>query len=353
MAAGFSEIPVVDLAPAAGSIEQRQNVADSLSHICHEVGFFVVTGHGIDESLVDDVFAMMRTFFAFPDETKQLIDKRKSPHFRGWEPVGAESTNNRPDIREQIDLWSEWPTRPDVDRSDPANLRLLGPNQWLPDEVLPGHRELVNRWFQDLALLADDLLRLLSLGLGLDEEHLCEYFGTEPMSLTKLISYPPTPDGGAGVNAHHDTGFVTVLAAGETPGLEVQNPDGKWIPVPPTPGGFVVNLGEMLQAITGNYFVATKHRVITQDARLSAGYFHGPSLDAPLNRLPLAPEFASKVAASERHRTAGFMAARAETDAGVGDMKSSYRAETYGEQLWNYFARSYPENMALHHADLL
>lgn len=350
MSSAFSEIPVVDISASDGTVAQREQLAETLCEICHQVGFFVITGHGVDPSLVDDVFAMMEEFFGFPDETKQLIDKRESPHFRGWEPVGAESTNNRPDIREQIDVWSEWPAHPSPPQ---PYLRLLGPNQWLPDKVLPGHRELLGRWFESLGRLADELLGLLSIGLGLRQEHLYDYFGDQPMSLTKLISYPPTPAGAAGVNAHHDTGFLTVLAPGTTPGLEVQNPDGEWIPVPPTAGGFVVNLGEMLQAITGNYFVATKHRVITHDARRSAGYFHGPSLDAPLDLLPLTPEFVERVKTSPRHRDAGFMAGRAETEAGVGDMESSHRAETYGEQLWNYFARSYPENMALHHSDLL
>ena len=142
---------------------------------------------------------------------------------------------------------------------------LLGPNQWLPDEVLPGHRELVLAWFRELRALADRLLRLLSEGLGLAPDHLSDYFGDEPMSLTKLISYPPTPLGGAGVNAHHDTGFLTVLAAGTTPGLQVANTDGEWIDVPVVPDSFVINLGEIMQAITGNYFVATPHRVITSE----------------------------------------------------------------------------------------
>ncbi len=40
------------------------------------------------------------------------------------------------------------------------------------------------------------------------------------------------------------------------------------------------------------------------------------------------------------------MAQRDETDAGVADMASRHRPDTYGEQLWNYFARSYPNLMA-------
>ncbi len=339
----FTEIPIVDLS----AIDGDAALADEVREICHEIGFFVVVDHGVDSRLVDDIFTMMRTFFTLPDRDKRRIDKLESAHFRGWEPVGAESTNNRPDIREQIDLWTEWPERaPDV---EPSYLRLLGPNQWLPDDVLPGHRDLILTWFRELGALADRLLAILSTGLGLPADHLSDYFGDEPMSLTKLISYPPTPAGQAGVNAHHDTGFLTVLAAGTTPGLQVENTNGAWIDVPLVPDSFVINLGEMLQAITGNYFVATPHRVITNEPRLSAGNFHGPSLDTRLDALPLDRRFADAVAASPRHRSAGFMAGRDETEAGVGDMQSTHRPDTYGEQLWNYFARSYPANMARHY----
>jgi hypothetical protein len=141
------------------------------------------------------------------------------------------------------------------------------------------------------------------------------------------------------------------LAPGPTAGLQVLNPIGDWIDVPTVPGTFVVNLGEMLQAMTGNYFVATAHRVIATRERLSAAYFHGPSLDTALTPLGLGPSFAAAVQASERHRTTGFMASSELTDAGVADMSSELAATTYGEQLWNYFGRSYPDNMARHHAD--
>ena len=168
---------------------------------------------------------------------------------------------------------------------------------------------------------------------------------------TKLISYPETPAGEFGVNAHHDAGFLTILAPGETPGLEVENAIGKWIPVEPQPETFVINLGEVLQSITGNYFIATPHRVTTRAPRLSAGYFHGPSLETPLTRLPLAPRFAEAVASSPRHLNAGFMAQLDEIAVGVGDMQSAKHPDTYGGQLWNYFARSYPENVARHYGE--
>lgn len=331
-----------------GSDDDRRTLADELTAVYHDIGFAVLVDHGLPDGFIDEIFDMMATFFALPDEQKRLIDKAASPHFRGWESVGTEFTNNRPDIREQIDVWSELPSVPT--QSGPDYLKLLGPNQWMPDDVLPGQRALTVDWFDRLRALADDLLSILATGLGLSVDHFATAFGDDSMSLTKFINYPPTPDGAAGVNAHHDTGFVTLLAAGSTPGLQVLDPTGDWIDVPIVENSFVLNIGEMLQAMTGNYLVATAHRVITSEPRMSAAYFHGPSLAVPLDPIALDQRFVEAVAGSERHRTAGFMATKEQTEAGVGDMASPSHTETYGDQLWNYFARSYPEMMKLHHS---
>ena len=130
------------------------------------------------------------------------------------------------------------------------------------------------------------------------------------------------------------------------------NPEGVWVDVPPTRGAFVVNLGEMLQSMTGNYLVATTHRVISREPRFSAAYFHGPDLRASLAPLDLDPRFAEAVASSPRHRDAGFMAKRDELLAGESGTASS-GAGVYGEMLWNYYLRSYPAIVARHYPDLV
>jgi len=346
----FEQIPVIDITPAMGA-RPEAGFAGHFTDVCHEVGFALVTGHGVDSQLVDDVFAMMHRFFALPDEQKRLVDKNASPQMRGWEPVGAETTNNRPDLREQIDVWTAHPVADDP--ALPVYHRLHGPNQWLPEDVLAGHCELSERWIAALANVADHLMATLAVGLGLDPDHFRRLFGQRTMSLAKFIHYPPTPNGGAGVNPHHDAGFVTVLAPGPTPGLQVQNPEGDWIDVPIVEDAFVINLGENFQAMTGNYLVATPHRVVTAEERWSAGYFHGPSLDTPLAPLDLAPSFAAAVTASPRHRSAGFMPTPEEAGAGTEAMASAHRPSTYGEQLWNYFNRSYADAMRHHHGAVL
>jgi isopenicillin N synthase-like dioxygenase len=345
-AQSFSSIPEVSL---AGWHHDPAAFADRLTIICHEVGFFYLVDHGIDDDFLDTYFALMAAFFALPEAVKATIDKHKSPHFRGWERVGAELTDNRTDYREQIDMWSEHP--PTGPNPDPQFLRLLGPNQWLDENHLPGFRATVNEFFERMGAVADELMTAMSMGLGLAKGHIKGIFGEQPQSLVKLISYPPTPPGEAGVNAHHDTGFLTLLAQHGVGGLQAQNPDGDWIDIPPRPRALVVNLGEMLQAMTGNYFVATTHRVVATEARLSSGYFHGPDLRTRLDPFPLHPRFAAEVAASPRHASAGFMAKREELLAGRFGIAST-SARVYGQQLWNYFVRSYPDNVRTHYPDL-
>ncbi len=346
----FSEIPVLDLRNwnAPESPEQRAQFAADLLETSHRVGFLLLTGHGVEQIFLDRHFSGLQEFFALPEAVKGRIDKVESPHFRGWERVGAELTDNRVDFREQLDLCTaNDPYTYDI---DPPFLRLDGPNQWLDESTLPGFRPLVEHFMSTMGAIADQLMAALSSAFGLSEDHLRNVFGERPMSLTKLIRYPPTPPGQCGVNAHHDAGFVTVLVQHEVGGLQALNPDGDWIDVPVVPGSLVINLGEMLQEISGNYVVATTHRVIATRARFSSAYFHGPDLRTRLDPLPLAPSFAEAVRNSQRHSNAGFMAKRDELLAGRTGQASTGTG-VYGQQLWNYYARSYPASMARHHAD--
>jgi isopenicillin N synthase-like dioxygenase len=318
--------------------------------VSHEIGFFQLVGHDVPAEFRARYFELLQAFFALPEDVKAHIDKRRSRHFRGWERVGAELTDNRTDFREQLDVSTENPPYP-AD-AEPPYLRLDGPNQWLPDDVLPGFRDAVGELFVRLGAVAFELMEVLSVGLGLDADHLRRVFGERPLSFVKLIRYPPTPPGEAGVNAHHDAGFLTLLMQHGIGGLQVLNPAGDWIDVPPRDDAFVVNMGEMLQEMTGNYVVATTHRVIAGEARFSSGYFHGPDLRTRLEPLPLDDRFALAVASSDRHASAGFMAKRDELLAGHGGTAST-GAGVYGQQLWNYYVRSYPDNVRAHYPALM
>lgn len=346
---GFTELPVVDLGRWDGGTSST--VAHEVREICHHVGFLQLVGHGLDIATRQRYFDELARFFALPESVKARIDKANSPHFRGWERIGAELTDNKVDHREQLDLATAYPPHR-VKRTHPAYLVLDGPNQWLPEDVLPGFRAVVEDVIDRLAGVAAQVLELLGAALELQPGHFARAFGERPFSLAKLISYPPTPAGAAGVNAHHDSGFLTLLLQHRVGGLQVRDADGGWIDVPVRDDVIIVNLGETLQRLTGNYFVATDHRVVTSHPRLSSAFFAGPDLRTRLDPLPLPHSFAAAVAASPRHRDAGFMARRDELLAGRGGT-SSTSTEVFGEQLWNYYCRSYPDNVRRHYPHAL
>jgi len=70
-----------------------------------------------------------------------------------------------------------------------------------------------------------------------------------------------------------------------------------------------------------------------------------------LDLLPLKESYQDVVGNSCWHSQAGFMASKDEIKNGVGDMQSTHKPSVYGEQLWKYFTRSYPKNMALHYPE--
>ena len=75
------------------------------------------------------------------------------------------------------------------------------------------------------------------------EEHLesTDYF-------LRVMKYkgPQTTEAKLGLMAHTDKNIITILDQYQVDGLEVQTKDGQWISVKPSPGSFVVFVGDSL-----------------------------------------------------------------------------------------------------------
>jgi len=69
------DIPVIDVSAwfASGDPEALAESAATLRTASEQVGFHQLTGHGIDQELLDEVFAMTERFHALPLETKNSI----------------------------------------------------------------------------------------------------------------------------------------------------------------------------------------------------------------------------------------------------------------------------------------
>uniref|UniRef100_A0A803NPC6 Fe2OG dioxygenase domain-containing protein n=1 Tax=Cannabis sativa TaxID=3483 RepID=A0A803NPC6_CANSA len=111
-------------------------------------------------------------------------------------------------------------------------------------------REACEEYSREVEKLAHKMLELIALSLGLAANSLNVYFKDHQTTFMRLNHYPPCPSPtlALGVGRHKDGGALTVLAQDEVGGLEVRKKsDGEWIRVKPTPGAFIINVGDIVQ----------------------------------------------------------------------------------------------------------
>jgi isopenicillin N synthase-like dioxygenase len=256
-ATSFRSVPIVDIGGLRSPDRtERERVAGEIGKAARDVGFFYVSGAGVDDRVFERMLASTKEFFALPIEEKMRSYIGLSTCHRGYVPVGEEGVETgTPDLKEAFDTALELPADdPDYLAGNP----MLGPNAW-PD--LPGFADAVTAYYRAVLDVGHRLLWAFAVALGEDPDTFSRHATKTPSQL-RLVHYPYNPEAedGQGIGAHTDYECFTLLKP-TAPGLEVLNGAGEWIDVPPVPGTFVVNIGDMLELWTNGAYVATSHRV--------------------------------------------------------------------------------------------
>ena len=287
-ATSFTSVPIVDIGGLRSPDRaQREQVAAEIGKAARDIGFFYVGGTGIDDELFDRMLTSTKEFFALPLDEKMRSYIGLSKCHRGYVPVGEEGLAiGMPEMKEAFDTALDLPADdPDYLAGNP----MLGPNVW-PD--LPGFADVVTAYYNAVLDVGDRLLWAFAVALGEDPDTFSQHATKTPSQL-RLIHYPHNPDvtDGEGIGAHTDYECFTLLKP-TAPGLEVMNGAGEWIDVPPVPGTFVVNIGDMLELWTNGEFVATSHRVRrVAEERYSFPLFFNVDYHTEVKPLP---QFASR-----------------------------------------------------------
>jgi len=281
-------VPEIDFAPfLAGTPEGKQVVADAVGGACEEIGFFYLTGHGIDSDVTDGIFTAARRFFGLPLERRMDPTIRISAqHSRGYQPLGARHypDTSVPDLMEAFKYQRELPPDdPDILAGD----RIQQPNKWPTD--LPCWRETLLAYFEAIDGVAANLLRAFALALDVEEDYFLAFY-RKPLTQVSLLHYPPQPpaEDAFGNRPHLDATAFTIVLQGDVSGLEVMTRSGGWVAAPPVPGSFVVNIGDYMARWTNDRYRSTMHRVVnrTGEERYSVPYFAIPDFDAVIDCLP-------------------------------------------------------------------
>lgn len=248
-------------------------------------GFLLLTGHGLPDALLAEVFAQADALFALPVEAKARLAITDNPHNRGWARPGAETLDEG---AAEVDTKEAFNAGLDLAPDDPRVLAgepFRGPNQW-PD--LPGFREAMLRYYDAALALGVRLHRAFAEDLGLALDHFDAAF-VDPLATLRLLRYPPASGraGEIGAGAHTDYGSVTLLATDGEPGLQVRPRGEGWLDVPRVPGALVVNVGDCLARWTNGLYASTPHRVLPPAReRRSVAFFVDPAPDVVIAALP-------------------------------------------------------------------
>lgn len=294
-------VPLIDISPfLAGSPEGKQRVADQVGQACRDIGFLVISGHGVPEELIEATRTVAAEFFALPKSEKVRSKRPADDQVRGYSAVGNEAlaaslgAETPPDLKESLSIG---PT--DVPADDPYYTNATAGPHFAPN-VWPAQpaalREIWTRHFAAMETLATQMMRIFALALDLPERFFDDKVDRH-ISMFRVLNYPSQHEvpleGQLRAGAHSDYGSMTILRQENRPGgLQTRNLAGGWVDVPAVPGTFVVNIGDLMAQWTNDLWVSTVHRVVNpprdlaaDSARMSLVFFHQPNYDAMVSCL--------------------------------------------------------------------
>ena len=141
----LQHVPTIDLAPYfEGTPEGKAQVAKEVDRACKDIGFLVITNHGIPAELVDRVYSLSREFFNLPMAEKRKVDRPRPDMVRGYSAVAEESLSYSMDEAAPGDLKESFSIGPSGVPDDNYHLGAdagshFAHNVW--PENIPGFRE--------------------------------------------------------------------------------------------------------------------------------------------------------------------------------------------------------------------
>jgi isopenicillin N synthase-like dioxygenase len=295
-------VPVIDISRFHdGSAEDKRAIAGQVNQACQDIGFLVISGHGVPQELIARMRKVSEAFFDLRLEEKMRVARPAPDVTRGYIGMEEESIGRLRDAYATAgDLNESLMIGPvDVPAADYAFSAAAGkhfaPNLW--PEKPEGLREIWTAYYREMGGLARTLMRMFALALDLDEDFFDDKIDRH-ISRLRVRNYPaqkeaPVP-GQIRAGAHSDYGSLTILAAEDKPGgLQVCNASGEWVDVPVIPGCYIINIGDLMARWTNDAWVSTLHRVVNPPAgagdgsrRQSLVFFHNPNYDATIACLP-------------------------------------------------------------------
>ena len=267
-----------------------KNILRKIEKACVDIGFFQVTGHGIDIKKINNVCKIGNRFFNSPNANKNKLapkkwNKKNKNVYRGYFP-------NTVNGKEGLDLGDLQIKPHNIKEYKSPYIEYLDLRKSFSASSI---KDLSN-YFDDIFALSEILFKAIIELYKKDIKISNQAFSRIKTLSTLRFNYYPNQikpveiskqDGVAlGCETHVDSGVFTVLYQDKKGGLQVQNrKNKKWFNVPFNKKALVVNTGRALEFLSKGKFKATNHRVLwNKSKRLSIPFFFEPSHDFKMNQ---------------------------------------------------------------------
>lgn len=291
------EIPRVDLAAATASPARRREFAATVERGLREIGFVFVRTPDIARML-PAAYAAYADVFGRPAEELERYRRPEIHHLRGYTPVGVETAaacqRSGVDGEPQPDQRSCWLIGPesvaDMTLKDrfPA---FYADNVW-PDDA-PAFHDNVISLYNALDGVGSTVLEALEPRLGYADGFFSGITRDASTALRPLC-YPPITTEQIGRVVwgcrHTDGNLVSILPPSTGKGLAIKLRGGGWIEGTAPQGHTIVQVGDMLQYLTGGQLRSAVHRIDAPTAPTGQSRYSSPLFVYPRADVDLRPD---------------------------------------------------------------
>lgn len=288
-----SDFPVFDLSRfETASAAERAAFGAEVDEICRTTGFLAISGHGVTEQTIETAWNAAHAFFDLPAEEKEKARGPYAGYPYGYLGPGVEALakskgmDTPPDLKES---FNGGPLSVPPGLSDSEALSFCYAETIWPASPV-GFVVAWKAYYRAMEDLAARIMRVFAAALKLPEDFF-ESVIDQPVSALRALNYPETSvapkPGQLRAGAHTDYGSLTILLPqAHSGGLQIYTPERKWSEVPPVPGAFVINIGDLMALWTNDRWVSTLHRVVNTGGnaarRQSFAFFHQPNWAAEI-----------------------------------------------------------------------
>lgn len=295
------KVPTLSLTHyTSGTPAQREEFISQLNSGIRDYGFIILKDHGVDQTLLDKGYEILKRFAALSTETKLKYSGHGGQ--RGYTPFGKEHAKDSP----VMDLKEFWHVGRETGPNHPFK-EFYPDNVW-PTEI-PEFKLVFTELYASLEKAGILMLEALTGPLEVPKDFFAK-MTFEGNSILRLLHYPPI---GEGVDPrclraapHEDINLITILPAATASGLQLKDRDGNWLDVVAAPGTLIVDAGDMLARATNDMIPSTTHQVVntpesTFSSRYSMPFFMHPNPKAMLSCIPSCKGSGAKYADISSH----------------------------------------------------